>query len=467
MQKLLIKRLAMLCLICLSLCFAFGCDKGNGPVDVTPNEFFSFNLLDDDTYEIGFNYDGEFESIDDIPTELVLPSFYNNKAVTAIAEGGFEGYYTLTSVVIPDSITSIGMGAFGGCTSLTNIEVGKNNEMLQSIDGSVYSKNGKLLIQYAVGKKDSSFIIPEEVIAIGDGAFAGAAFLESVTIPDMLITIGKNAFTECVSLKHVTIPDRVSIIDDFAFHGCESLESIKLGRKVANVGSGVFDECFLLSEAEVHYLNSVIKAIDGVLYSKDGKNLWRCLPGVKGAITIPNGVEIIGDGAFYQCPYITSVTIPSGVESIGASAFWSCSSLESVEIPNSVTSIGNYAFSGCTSLNSVNIPNGLSEISKGMFFGCSSLTSIEIPSNVTLIREEAFIVCTGLESIVIPSSVTVVGRYAFHGCDKLNIYCEAQSQPSGWLEDWHWNKSPYWYSETQPITDGNYWHYVDGVPTKW
>ena len=107
MQKLLIKRLAMLCLICLSLCFAFGCDKGNGSVDVdvTPNEFFSFNLLDDDTYEIGFNYGGEWDSIDEIPTELVLPSSYNNKAVTAISEGGFEGYYTLTSVVIHDSIT--------------------------------------------------------------------------------------------------------------------------------------------------------------------------------------------------------------------------------------------------------------------------------------------------------------------------------------------------------------------------
>ncbi len=488
MRKIVLKSFAMLCLLLISLFFTFGCNNGSSNTNATPNEYFTFNLLNDGTYEIGLNYDGDFDSIDDIPTELVLPSTYNKKAVTSIAEWGFKGYYTLTSVVIPDSIASIGMGAFAGCESLTNIKVSKNNEMLQSIDGNVYTKNGKTILQYAVGKKDSSFIIPEAVTAIGDGAFAGARFLTSVNIPDMVTTIGKYAFTECISLTSVKIPDRVTKIDNFAFNGCEALVSIEIGRNVANIGSGVFDQCFLLADVNVNYLNGVMKAIDGILYTKDGKRLWRCLPGVKGAISIPSGVEIIGDGAFYQCPYITSVEIPSGVNTIGDSAFWSCSALESVVIPNSVTSIGNYAFSGCTSLSSINIPNGLRVIAKGTFFGCRLLTSIEIPNGVTSIGEEAFIMCDGLIAIKIPNSVITIGARAFGYCFSLSgvvlpssvqtigvdafvncgdIYCESQSQPSGWNNDWVFNSSVYWYSETQPTEQGNYWHYVDDVLTKW
>ena len=165
--------------------------------------------------------------------------------------------------------------------------------------------------------------------------------------------------------------------------------------------------------------------------------------GASGEIVLPyyyegNPVTSIWGNTFNGCSGLTGIVIPDSVKSIGYKAFYNCSGLTSIVIPDSVTSIGNYVFKNCSGLTSVVIGNGVKSIGDGAFEDCLGLTSIEIPNSVTSIGSSAFGRCSSLTSIVIPESVTTMGSGAF-GCENLTIYCEAESQPSGWAEGWNYS----------------------------
>ena len=143
-----------------------------------------------------------------------------------------------------------------------------------------------------------------------------------------------------------------------------------------------------------------------------------------GAINIPSTlggypVTRIGDYAFSDCSWLTSVTIPDSVTSIGDYAFERCSGLTSMTIPISVTSIGAYAFFGCSGLTNITIPDGVTNIDNGTFYGCSGLTDVEIPLGVTNLHVQAFACCSGLTSVTIPDGVTCIRRLAFEYCTGL------------------------------------------------
>lgn len=132
------------------------------------------------------------------------------------------------------------------------------------------------------------------------------------------------------------------------------------------------------------------------------------------SITIPDGVERIGDAAFLNCN-LTSINIPNSVTKIGTSAFYGCSSLTSLEIPSGVQEIGECAFMSCSSLESIKLPEKMYKIDRHAFYGCSSLTSINIPSNVKRIEYGAFSNCISLASIKIPYD-TKIDDDAFRNC---------------------------------------------------
>ena len=156
-----------------------------------------------------------------IETDLVIPN-----GITEINKYAFRDCDSLTSIEIPDSVTNIGDLAFFSCDSLTSIYVDENNAEYMSIEGNLYSKDGTILIQYALGKSGMSFAIPDSVTTIGDYAFKYCSSLTSVTIGDSVTTIGKGAFDECYNLTSITIPDSVTTIGEFAFYGCDSLTSV-------------------------------------------------------------------------------------------------------------------------------------------------------------------------------------------------------------------------------------------------
>ena len=152
-----------------------------------------------------------------------LTSVVIGDSVTSIGFYAFEYCDSLTSVVIPDSVTSIGSSAFRYCSSLTSITVKDGNTSYKSLDGNLYTYDMKTLIQYAIGKKDTLFVIPNGVTSIGNFAFRSCTSLTSVVIGDSVTSIGNSAFYYCDSLTSVVIPDSVTSIGSFAFYNCNSL----------------------------------------------------------------------------------------------------------------------------------------------------------------------------------------------------------------------------------------------------
>ena len=317
---------------------------------------------------------------------------------------------TITSVTIPSSVTKIGDNAFNDCNMLKSITVESGNTVYKSIDGNLYTKDGKTLIKYAIGKTATSLTIPNTVDAIAEDAFIYCYYLTSVTIPDSVTSIGRTAFWNCNRLTSVTISDSVTSIGENAFAACHKLTSI-------NVSSE----------------NSKYKDIDGNLYTKDGKTLIQYAIGKTAkSFTIPNTVETIDNHAFGSCDSLTSVTIPDSVISIVSDAFSYCHGLTSVTISDSVKKIDNRAFQSCTSLTGITVSeeNTVYKSIDGNLYtkdGKALIqyaigkndTSFTIPDSVETIGSYAFEDCDSLTSVTIGNSVGTIGSYAFDGCKSL------------------------------------------------
>jgi parallel beta-helix repeat protein len=302
---------------------------------------------------------------------VIIPSAIDGMPVVNIGQDAFNHCASLTSIFIPEGVTSIGWGAFAYCTGLTNVSI---PDSVTNIEGSVFGDCTAL----------TSISIPNNVISIGQGMFYNCSSLVSVTIPNRVTSIGNGAFHHCIGLTSVDIPNSVTSIGNSAFYNCSGLTSVTIPNGVTSIGNDVLAFCGGLT-----------------------------------SVTIGKSVTSIGDRAFWDCTSLTSVTIPDSVTSIGYQSFVGCSSLTSVTIPDRVTSIGNGAFWGCSSLTSVTIPDSITTIGWAMFRGCRGLTSVTIPDSVTSIGNEAFAFCSGLTSVTIGNSITSIGDGAFYGCSNL------------------------------------------------
>ena len=264
----------------------------------------------------------------------------------------------------------------------------------------------------------TSITIPNSVTSIEICAFYKCTGLTSVTIPNSVTSIGYYAFQYCSGLRSISIGNSVTSIGGSAFEGCGVLTSITVGNSLVNIVGGVFAGCSSLTSIHVAEGNNKYDSRDGCNAIIETESNILIL-GCKNTV-IPNSVTSIGS-AFSGCTGLTSVTIPNSVTSIGASAFNDCTGLTSVTIPNSVTSIGSSAFRNCRGLTSVTIPNSVTSIGEYAFEGCSVLNGITIGNTVTSIGNSAFQGCSELKNVFISSSVTSIGNNAFFGCDNLLI----------------------------------------------
>lgn len=245
----------------------------------------------------------------------------------------------LTSITIPDGVTSIGNRIFYGCISLISI------------------------------------IIPNSVTSIGYGAFHDCQALASITIPNGVKTIGSSTFQNCKKITSITIPNSVTYIGEYAFEGCSSLTSVH-----------IFD---IKAWCKIIFYNNPLSYAHHLYL---GEDIIRDL-------VIPDGILTLTSYIFDGCSSLKSVTMPNGVKTIKESAFRGCTNLTSVTIPNSVTNIGESAFSNCGKLETLKLPDELKIIKKATFKWCSKLKSVIIPATVEFIYQEAFANCNELESV--------------------------------------------------------------------
>ena len=383
--------------------------------------------------EWGVKYSKDGRKLLKVPGEL-SGAYSVKEGTRIICNSAFWYCLSLSEIVIPNSVTSIGDLAFSFCSSLAEVVIPNSvvcingnpfwywNGKLECLSPSfvyenniLFNKDKSRIISFR-NQNLTSYVIPNNVTRIGDRAFSFCSSLAEVVIPNSVTRIGDSAFESCSSLAEVVIPNSVTRIGDSAFEGCSSLAEVIIPDSITGIGDRAFSFCSSLAE-----------------------------------VIIPNSVTNIGKGAFQLCSSLAEVVIPNSVTRIGDYAFSSCSSLAEVVIPNSVVCINGNPFHGwngkldCLSLSFVYednilfnkdksriisfrnqeltsyvIPNSVTRIGDYAFSSCSSLVEVVIPNSVTRIGDYAFLHCSSLSSIVIPVSVTIIGSYAFAGCNFSN-----------------------------------------------
>lgn len=366
-------------------------------------------------------------------TTLAIP-----EGVTSIQSYAFEGCSGIVSAIIPNSVTDIGNQAFWGCSGLTSITI--SNSVTKIGAYTFYDCNSL-----------TSLIIPNSVSYIGKDALKGTAWYDNqpdglvyaglvaykykgtmpenteIVIREGTTRIGEGAFSGCSGLKSIQIPKSVTNMEEKSFSGCSGLTSVYISDLAAwcNIifrshDVGGFDYCSSnpLSFAQHLYLN--------------GKEITDMI--------IPEGVATIKSWAFYSFSGLTSVRIPNSVTEIGFRAFERCSNIISIDIPSSVTSIGKDAFAGTPWFENYKGLMYLGSMAYKYKGEMPENTEIVIREGTTEISSNAFQDCIGLVSVTIPASVTEIGSGAFFGCS--NLTSVHISDLTAWCNA-KWNFSPF------------------------
>lgn len=387
-----------------------------------------YNITGNNTVEVtrSDNYNNTYSGSVSIPETFTANGEY---FVTKIGENAFAGS-AVTSVSMPEGITSIGQYAFSGCQNLESVT------------------------------------LPETLTTLGSEAFYGCKNLESVALPESLTTLGGSAFKSCSSLKAVKIPSKVTAIPDQCFYGCSSLESVTIPEGVTAIGYDAFSGC----KFNALTLPSTITSIGGGAFSnnfnlqsiicnattppvlddyafssttdKDIKVPLSSIVAYRQAEGWKNftnyyGEEVASDGITYRInekeavvaaaeAILTEANILSSVEfegnqypviKINDNVFAGNTNLTAVTLPAGLVEIGNDAFSGCKNLESVTLPESLKTFGYNAFEACKSLKAIKIPFGVTVIPESCFRECSSLESVTISEGVTSIAGFVFYHCN--------------------------------------------------
>ena len=311
---------------------------------------------------------------------IVIHSTVNGKPVTKIDGWSFKEKKSLTSVVIEEGITEIGDYAFSFCEKLSNIQfpnsivkIGSSAfiytlwEQNQS-DGVLYI--GKVLYKY-IGTMPSNTTVrvPEGIVSVSNGAF------------------GDVLDDNCKGLVSLYIPSTLRDISRKAFYDCDSLAYIEIAKN-----------------------NPTYHSAGNCIIETNSKTL---VFGCKNSSIPTNGsVTIIGEGAFYDCYYLTQISIPDSIKKIESSAFYGCNKLSSVSIGNGVTEIGAWAFKDCAELATVTLGTSVQIIGEECFYECYDLTNIVLPDSIKRIEKSAF-QSTKLTSVVIGRNLEFIGEKAF------------------------------------------------------
>lgn len=315
----------------------------------------------EDVERIPSNLCSELENL----VSVSLPASLKTIGYDAFAESG------LSSIEIPDNVTTMEERAFRHCTSLASVEIGKNLKEIPAY------------------------------------AFARCGALTDIRIPETVAGIGYSAFGDCTSLTSVEIPDGVASIGAWAFSGCSQLASVRIGKALTAMEEYAFEDCTALTSVQW----------DAV----DFQGQCR-FPSTLTDVAFGPEVERVPYGICSSCAQLAHVEFPASVKSIGDYAFSGCTGLQDIPLPEGLQSIGRFAFENCTGITSVDFPSSLSLVNNGAFHGCG-LQSLFIPSTLISFGDNAFGYNVSLAQVIVAGEPFEIPSNLFSSCgNALSIY---------------------------------------------
>lgn len=403
-------------------------------------------------------------------SNVKLRSVELSRNLTYIGRHATSWCKNLTKIHLPEKVDHIDEYAFCGSCSVEEITAADGNAHFRSIDGNLYSKDGKTLVQYAVGKQNDKFILPHGVREIGIGALYGAKNLKDVELPMGLIVINKQAFDECPLLSSVMVPASTTYISYMGFQD-KTIFEIESDRLPVIWGDirqhcDMSDETYEFNGLKARKLKKSITSNENFNYIvHDEKAVLTKYKGNEIEVTIPSTIDgypvvsfgttfskiVDPDSDFeYNLREIKKIVIPESVEYIGPGSFYACEKLESIEVSKDnryYTSIDGNLYSHdktvlvCYAAGKKDkyyiFPDKIKKIDAFAFYYSSNLIEIKIPQGVKSIGIGAFDQCYSLRHIMIPESVEYVGARAFAYVGRYAIMsCEAKNKPESWDFDW-------------------------------
>ena len=503
-------------------------------------------------------------------TTMWIPSYIGGVPVTTIPASAFENKAELLKVVVPDTVTEIGNGAFKGCVALEDITlpfVGASEKVSQyslqtSVFGYIFGMTSAHDSQYTSATKNYGYIntkftstpagtiwqfsntanyshsyvgtsyydktsyfyyIPTTIktvtitnqTIIPVAAFNNCDFIKNITLPTNVTSIGDYAFQNCTGLTRLNsttdglfdLPTNIAAINQYTFKNCNKMTHVTVPANVTNISTNAFDSCVQLANVEFA-TGSKLETIGN--YAFNG-----CIAITKlnskndGELLIPEHVATIGEYAFQNIELMNKIVIPDSVTSIGLGAFKGCTAIEDITLPfvgksliatyheavfgyifgyktdnistliyrpNDKYGYVNEKFGGVTnsiwqySNYSIYRENGYYYQTSWYYYIPTTIKNVII-TNQTNIPVAAFNNCYFIKNITLPTNVTSMGDYAFQNCSNLKIIYYEGSESNwsnisiGLNNDCLTAAKLYYYSEIS--IEGNYWHYVNDVPTVW
>ena len=267
----------------------------------------------------------------------------NSYVVTGVDNSAFNSCFYITSVTIPNSVTTIGVRSFESCTSLQTVHWG---DCVQTIGDGAFS--------YCRGL--STINLPNSVISLGNNAFEWCSAANSIIIGNSVNSVGESAFGFCSSVTTLIIGSSVETIGNGAFSDCSSITSVNIPSSISYIGGGAFYNCSNI--VRVSYNGSISEWLNinfNGIYSnpvQHSRSLYINDNVVK-SVVVPEGITRINNSTFCGMDSLYSVRLPSSLLAIDHFAFYGCSKLPKIELPSSMHSIGYRAFNGCSELDTI------------------------------------------------------------------------------------------------------------------